>query len=176
MIGFERFPVVRKNLGRTSVLSYGSISNMANQKWFCLRTFGGHLQQGTEQAHDEKELPGAGPCNGETTAGLWLRSISRSDRHSPALPLSCFPVLVLPSHPLQLSPLCSQWPSGVTSSLWWCCTGRCPGGTAAHPALEDGGNTVGNRTEGILSRGPAKPSVKPTVLSGNSFPMCLCNS
>lgn len=94
VIGFELFPAVRKYLGWTSVLSYGAVSKMPNQKWLCLGTSGGYLLQGTEQACDQKEwkeLPGAGPRNGETTAGLWLRSISRSAHHTPGLPLSCFP-------------------------------------------------------------------------------------
>lgn len=145
---------------------------MPNQKWFCLNDTGGHLLQGTEQAYDQKELPGAGSHNRETTAGLRLRSISRSAHHTPGLALSRFPSSnaaspssphSVPSDPLPLL-------SGAAAQ------GTCPGGTAAQPALEDGGKTVGNRTESILSRGPAKKSEKPTILSGNCFPICLCDS
>lgn len=135
----------------------------------------GTFAAGTEQAYDQKELPGAGPCKGENTEGLWLRSISRSAHLSPALPLSCFPVQVLPSHPLQPSPLCSSdlWDHFFSLLMlhrampWW---------DSCSPSTGGRSKTVGNRTEGILSRGPEKPSVKPTLLSGNSFSMCLCNS
>lgn len=106
MTGFERFPILREYLGRTFSLSYDITTSMPNQKWLCLRTFGGHLLQGAEQGYDQKELTGAGPRNGEITTGLWLRSISGTAHHSPGLPLllSCAPFQVLPPHLLQSLP------------------------------------------------------------------------
>lgn len=110
MSGFEQFPILSEYLGRTFSLSYGIVTSMPDQKWLCLRTFGWCLLQGAEQEYDQKELTGAGPHNGETTTGLWLRSISRTVQHGPGLPLllCCIPVQALPPHLLQ--PLPSRFP------------------------------------------------------------------
>lgn len=142
MIGFERFPVVRKYLGRTSVLLYDSISNMAKQKWFCLRTLGGHLLQeqsrhmtrrnclGQDHAR-ERPLKAYGL---EVLAGQLITALLS---HCPASQFRCcLHILFSLPHSVPVT-------SGITSSLWWCCTGQCPGGTAAHPALGDGARQWG---------------------------------
>lgn len=174
VIGFELFPVVRKYLGRTSVLSYGAISKMPNQKWFCLRISGGYLLPGTGQAYDQKELPGAGPCSGETTAGLWHRSISRSAHHTPGVPLSCFPsssvaftppsasLLSVPSDPLPLL-------------LGDAAQGTCPGGQMLTQNWRMKTRQRGTEQKVSWAEDLQK-HLRNLLLSGNCFSISLCNS
>lgn len=124
MISFQWFPIVRKYLGTTSILSYSAISNMPNQKWFCLRTFGGHLLQGTERTYDLRSRMGQDhimekllqACGLEVLTGQLITGLVS---HCPASQFKCCLHIFF-----SLSPLCSQRSS--VSSLWWCCTGHMP--------------------------------------------------